>query len=280
MARCRWPGCCRSVSKAPGAQLGTDRSRTRICRGGWPGDTDLTDQACQTARIDYLDEIRRGDISRVDGVSRDPENVGRVIASLARNVSTPVSVRAIAADAGRDGRPLDVDTVGSYLASLGRLMVYEEQPAWSPHLRSRSILRKSPKRHFVDPSLAVAALGATPDRLLADFEVLGLLFESMVYRDLTVYGRANDARVFHYRDNTDLEVDMIIQTRQGDWGAFEVKLGARQVDSAATALLKFKERIDMESAGEPKILGVIVSSGYGYLRRDGVAVVPITALGP
>ena len=251
-----------------------------ICRGGWPGDMDLTDDACSTARIDYLDEIRRGDISRVDGVSRAPENVGRVLRSLARSVSTPVSARTIAADAGRDGRPLDVDTVRSYLAALSRLGVYEEQPAWSPHLRSRSLLRKSPKRHFVDPSLAAAALGATPNRLLADLEFLGLLFESMVYRDLAVYARACGADVFHYRDNTDLEVDAIIQSRQGDWCAFEVKLGGRQTDAAAAALLKFRDRIDERSTGAPKVLGVIVSSGYGYRRDDGVAVIPVTALGP
>ena len=251
-----------------------------LSRGGWPGDLNLSDQACLTARIDYLEEVRRVDIVRVDGVSRSPDNVGRVLQSLARNVATPVSGRTIAADAGGGDGPLDEDTVRGYLTALRRLMVYEEQPAWAPRLRSRSVLRRSPKRHFVDPSLAVAALGATPSRLLADLGFLGLLFESMVYRDLSIYSRVCDANVYHYRDNTNLEVDALVQNRQGDWCAFEVKLGVGQVDAAAASLLKFRERVDLAAAGEPRMLGVIVSSGYGYVRNDGIAVIPIGALAP
>jgi len=252
----------------------------QLCRGGWPGDLDLADHACLRSRIDYLEEIRRVDISRPDGVRRDADNVGRVLRSLARNLATPVSARTIAADAGGDAGPLAADTVRSYLDALRRLMICEEQPAWSPRLRSRSRLRQSPKRHFVDPSLAVAALGATPERLLDDLEYLGFLFESLVYRDLTIYSRACDASVYHYRDNTNLEIDAVIENRRGDWCAFEVKLGVGQVDRAAESLLKFRERMDLNTAGEPKVLGVIVSSGYGYMRDDGVAVIPITALGP
>ena len=253
---------------------------SHLCRGGWPGDLGLSDRACLTARIDYLEEIRRVDIVRVDGVSRNPDNVARVLRSLARNVATPVSGRTIAADAGGGDGPLDEDTVRGYLAALRRLMVYEEQPAWSPQLRSRSVLRRSPKRHFVDPSLAVAALGATPPRLLADLDFLGLLFESMVYRDLSVYSRVCDASVYHYRDNTNLEVDALVQNRWGDWCAFEVKLGAGQVDAAAASLSKFRERVDLAAAGEPRMLGVIVGSGYGHVRNDGIAVIPIGALVP
>ena len=252
----------------------------QICRGGWPGHLGLSDEACLTACVDYLEEIRRVDISRPDSVRRAPENVGRVLRSLARSVATPVSARAIAADAGGDDGPLDGDAVRSYLDSLRRLMVCEEQPAWSPRLRSRSFPRRAPKRHFVDPSLAVAALGASPARLLADLEFTGPLFESMVHRDLSVYARACDAAVYHYRDNTGLEVDAIVENRQGEWCGFEVKLGGRQIDAAAKALLKFRDRVNPEGAGPPRILGVIVGSGYGYLRDDGVAVIPIAALGP
>ena len=250
-----------------------------ICRGGWPGDLNHSVAACQTARVDYLDEIRRADISRIDGVARNPSNVGRLFRSLARNVATTVSARTLANDIGGEGRPLDRDTTRDYLAALERLMVVEAQPSWSPRLRSRSILRKSPKRHFVDPSLAAAAVGATPSRLLNDLNYLGFLFESMVYRDLSVYARACDAGVYHYRDNN-LEVDMVVQNRRGEWCAFEVKPGAGRIDAAAATLLKFRERIDLKDAGEPGVLGVIVSTGYGYKRPDGIAVIPVASLGP
>ena len=252
----------------------------QLCRGGWPGDLNLSDQACLTARADYLEEICRVDIARVDGVRRNPENVRRMLRSLARNVATTVSARTIATDAGGMNGALDGDTVRTYLDALRRLMVCEEQPAWSPPLRSRSALRNSPKRHFADPSLAAAALGATPERLLADLALFGLLFESLAHHELAVCAQACDATVRHYRDNTGLEVDAVVESRQGRWCAFEVKLGAGQVDAAAKTLLKFRERVDAARTGAPSILGVIVSSGYGYLREDGVAVLPIAALGP
>lgn len=136
------------------------------------------------------------------------------------------------------------------------------------------MLRKSSKRHFVDPSLAVAALRATPESLFKDIKLLGLLFESMVVRDLRVYARSLDARVSHYRDNTGLEVDAIVESADGSWCAFEVKLGVGQLDEAAATLLKFRERIDAEVSGEPSILGIITGTGYGYLREDGIADVP------
>ena len=273
MLRGRFDGC-------PDSRMPLPEVAAQICRGGWPGDIGRSNAVCLTARIDYLEEIRRGDIERVDGVRRDPENVGRLLRSLARNVATTVSSRAIAADAGGSDGPLDSGTVRGYLNALRRLLVYEEQPVWAPHLRSRSRLRQAPKRHFVDPSLATAALGATPERLLADLELLGVLFESLVHRDLCVYAQAHDASVYHYRDNTGLEVDMVVEDRFGAWCAFEVKLGAGQVENAAQTLLKFRDRLDLEKVGEPGTLGVIVSSGYGYIREDGVAVIPVTAMGP
>ena len=253
---------------------------TQLCRGGWPGDLRRSDRACLRARTDYLDELRRVDISRADGVRRDPEGVGRLLRSLARNVATQASASTLAKDARGDAEPLHEATVRSHLDALGRLMVYEEQTAWAPHLRSRSALRQAPKRHFMDPSLAAAALGATPARLLAEPPLLGMLFESLVYHELVVYAGAIDATVHHYRDNTGLEVDAVVQTRQGDWCAFEAKLGVGQVDAAATTLLKFKARIDETRTGPLRMLGVIIPTGYGFLREDGVAVVPLSALGP
>ena len=233
-------------------------------------------QAASEVLLDVDDNARRA----MDIVSRDPENVGRLLRSLARNVATTVSAGTLAADAGGAEGPLDADTVRSYLRALARLMVIEEQPAWSPGLRSRSLLRKSPKRHFVDPSVAVAALGASPDRLLRELDFLGFLFESMVYRDVSVYARARDAQVYHYRDNTDLEVDLVVQARAGPWCAFEVRLGGGQVDAAADALLRFRDRLDLTAVGEPGALAVVVGSGYGYRREDGVCVIPVGAFGP
>jgi hypothetical protein len=158
-------------------------------------------------------------------------------------------------------------------------MIVEDQPPWAPHLRSKSILRNASKRHFVDPSLAVAALRITPERLLKDLNLLGFLFESMVIRDLRVYAQASDARVLHYRDNTGLEVDAIVETGDGRWAAYEIKLGTGHIDAAAVSLLKFAERVDTSKCGSPTLLGVIVATGYGYMRKDGVAVIPVGALG-
>ena len=251
-----------------------------ITTGGWPGQLSLdTEQSTQAVR-GYLEEVRRVDVERVDGKRRDPQRVGRLLRSLARNVATEASATTLAADTGGAEGPISAQTVRDYLTALERLMIVENQPAWAPHLRSKSILRKSPKRHFVDPSLAVAALGTDTSRLLQDLEFLGLLFESLVIRDLRVYAQANDAHVYHYRDNTGLEVDAIVEKADGTWAAFEIKLGQGFVDQGAASLLKFADRVDTDRCGEPQTCGVIVATGYGYVRNDEVAVIPIGALGP
>ncbi len=175
---------------------------------------------------------------------------------------------------------MKADTAAEYLEALEQLMIVENQPAWAPHLRSRSVLRNTPVRHFTDPSLAAAALRASPARLLQDTKTLGLLFESMVIRDLRVYAQAADAEVYHYRDKDGLEVDAIVQAMDGRWAAFEVKLGSQRVDEGTRNLLRLAQRVDQELCGKPSMLAVIVSSGYGYMRPDGVGVIPIGALGP
>ena len=251
----------------------------RLCLGGWPGNLNKSFSAGMAAQRDYLREIQKVDIARVDGIQRNPDNVGRVIRSLSRNVATMVNAKTIAADVGGATGPLNDDTVRDYLTALRRLMILEEQPAWSTHLRSKSTLRKSPKLHLVDPSLAVAALRADPDRLMGDIRLLGFLFESLVFRDLSIHAQMSDASVYHYRDNTDLEVDAIVECQNGTWCAFEVKLGARYIDQAAASLLKFQDRVDTDKKSKPGLLGVIVSTGYGYVREDGVAVIPVGALG-
>lgn len=163
-----------------------------------------------------------------------------------------------------------------------RLLLAEPQPAWAPHLRSRSRVRGSRKFHFVDPSLAVAALGAGPEQLLADLNATGLLFESLVVRDLRIYSQPLGADVRHYRDNTGLEIDAIVTASNARWLACEIKLSSAPhiVDAAATQLRKFAQRVDTTRCGEPAALLVITAGGYGYQRPDGVSVVPIAALGP
>lgn len=251
-----------------------------ISRGGWPGLREAGLDAAMQGVADYVEEVCRTDIRAVDGVRRDPERVRRLLRSLGRNVATSAAQTTLARDATGAGEPLDEHTVGDYLRALARLFVIEDQPAWEPHLRSRAILRSSPKHHFVDPSLAVAALEADPEALVGDLNLLGLLFESLVVRDLRIYAQAEGRRVRHYRDNKGLEVDAIVEGR-GAWGAFEVKLGGeRAIEAAAANLLKFSHRIDSAKLGEPAVLGIVVATGYGYVRKDGVQVIPIGALGP
>jgi len=251
-----------------------------IARGGWPGLRGLALEPALRAVRDYLEEICRVDVSRVDEKRRDPDKVRALLRSLARNVSTHAAATTLAADTGGADGPLKDETVSGYLHTLGRLMIVEDQPAWAPHLRSRRALRSAAKRHFVDPSLAVAALRATPERLLRDMKLLGFLFESLVVRDLRVYAQAADASVLQYRDSHGVEVDAIVETADGRWAAFEVKLGAGQIEDGARSLHRFARQIDTERSGSPAALGVIVATGYGYRREDGITVIPIGVLGP
>jgi predicted AAA+ superfamily ATPase len=262
----------------PGLTL-QDLSET-LAIGGWPALQERPLKAAVRASRDYLEQVRQVDISRVGDRRRDPLRVAALLRALGRHSATEARLATLAADAaGADGG-LDERTVADYLQALERLMVIESQPAWAPHLRSRARLRRAPKRHFVDPSLALAALGAGPERLLADLEWFGLLFESLVIRDLRVLSQPLDGEVFHYRDHYGLEVDAIVQLLDGRWGAFEIKLGEAQVEQAASNLLRFARSVDDQRSGAPACLAVICGKGYAYRRADGVAVLPVGALGP
>ena len=253
-----------------------------ICRGGWPGTIgDSLNQAMGFVR-DYIDELRRTDVESVEGVRHDPAKVLRLMQSLARNTATEVKLTTLARDVSGTGENVQGRTVASYMEALRRLFVIEELPPFSPHLRSRSRLRQAPKQHFTDPSVAVAAVRSNPRQLRADLEYLGLLFESLVVRDLRIYAAPHDAELSHYRDNTDLEVDAVVQTAAGAWLPVEVKLGNTEsiIDAAAATLLKFKSRVDTAKMGEPANLLVVTATGYAYRRPDGVSVAPVGALGP
>ncbi len=271
----------RGPVQSPSTDLSVHDLAERICVGGWPGHLQSSADEAMLVNRNYVDEICRADLQRVDGVRRDPGRVHRLLQSLARNVATSASLATIARDvAGQDQPSMTGHTARSYLTGLERLMVVENQPPWAPHLRSRSRLQLSAKRHFVDPSIAAAALRAAPEHLLHDFSWFGLLFESMVIRDLRIHAQAMGARVHHYRDDTGLEVDAIVDAGPGRWAAFEIKLGLSRIDDAAHSLLKFADRVDTSRWGEPAALGVIVERGYGYVRPDGVSVIPLGTLGP
>ena len=251
-----------------------------LCRGGWPGQLDLPLPEVQQNLRSYLSEVARTDVGRLAGSpSHNPGGVERLLRSLARNTATEARDSTLAADA--EPEPLHRHSVREYLEALRRLFVIEEQPAWSVRLRSRAVLRKSPKRHFVDPSLAAAALGADPDRLMSDPSTLGLLFESLVVRDLRVLGQPLGAQVTHLRDAAGQEADAVIDCPDGRRLIAEIKLGGTDaVDAAAQSLRRLAANLPDDGPGGPPALVVITAMGYGYTRDDGVRVVPITVLGP
>ena len=252
----------------------------RICIGGWPSFAGRPVEEAQRAMRAYLNEISSMDIQHVSGVSHNPSRVQRVLQSVARNVATRASNATIAADVGGSDGPIDPETVAQYLQTLERLMIIEDLPAWAPELRSRARVRSASARHFADPCLAVAALKASPAKLLKDLNFLGLLFESLVVRDLRVYIQSLGGRLLQYRDSDNLEVDIILETDEGNWAAVEVKLGVNQIDDGAETLVKFSKKIDTKSCGAPAFMAVVTATGYGYRREDGIYVLPIGSLKP
>ncbi|QOR71721.1 ATP-binding protein [Ruania alkalisoli] len=248
-----------------------------LVRGGWPSVQGASLADARTEIQHYVDLLAEVDISAVSDRRRDPNRVRQLLRSLARGSATESSISTLASDVVESGDVLAWETVVDYLDALARLMVVEDVPAWSQHLRSSATLRKAPKRHFVDPSLAVAALGAGPEALMRDLNFTGQLFESLVVRDLRVYGQRHGIRVFHARDSSGREADAVLQRRDGAWMAVEIKLGPGAVDDAANSLLRFAENVD-ERTGQ--FLGLLVITGWGLAHRrdDGVQVVPLTAL--
>jgi len=252
----------------------------RIVVGGWPALVRRDPVDALVATQGYLDETCRVDLGRLEGPRHDPEHVARVLRSLARNTASEVSARTVATDVAGADSSIDYHTVLAYVRALARVFVVEDLPAWAPELRSRGVLRSSVKRHFVDPSLAAAALGAGVDRLLADPETLGFLFESLVVRDLRIYGQAIGATVSHYREAKGAEADAILEMRDGRWAALEVKLGQGEIDRAAATLLRVIDHVDTDRHGRPSFTAVVTGWGYSYRRPDGVMVIPIGALAP
>lgn len=251
-----------------------------LCRGGWPRHLGQPVSRCQTLLRAYLQEVARADIPRLERTRHHPEGVLRLLVSLSRNVATTAGSAGLSRDVAGDDAPSQ-RTVADYLGALRRVFVVEDLPAWPTHLRSRARLRSSPKRHFVDPSLAAAALRAGPERLWREPSSLGQMFESLAVRDLRIYAEANDTAVYHYRDSNGHELDAVVESGDGRWLAVEVKLGAAQrLDEAARSLTRACAQVDTTKVGEPAKKIVLTPSGYGYERPDGVTVLPLTALGP
>lgn len=252
----------------------------RICIGGWPALLDASSQDAGRWLRDYLNQIVLVDIQGLGVRRRDPENIRRLLNSLARNVGTAARVTALAKDVGGAEGPVGRPTVYSYLDSLSRLRLIEDSPAWAPHMRSATPLQSSPTRYFIDPSLAVAALGQGSAQMLGDLNATGLFFENLVVRDVRIYAQKLGGQVHHWRDQNQNEVDVVVTLPDGRWGAFEVKMNPTETDKASAALLSFAEKVDQRKAGPPAALGVITSTGFAYRRPDGVTVLPIGTLGP
>ena len=248
-----------------------------ICKGGWPLSYRLETTAALEHNQDYLEEVTRGEIA-TNG-SFDPSRMGRLLLSLSRNVSTSVALNTLRDDVDET---MDTRTISTYLDILRRIHVLEEQMPYAFHARSRSQLRVKPKLFLCDPSLAVAATKSTPKTLTSDLEFLGLLFESMVIRDLTVYAQANDANLYFYRDGNGLEVDAIVEDSRGNWLAIEVKLGGTElIESATKSLIRYQNlAISRDQTPPSKMIVITATPEYAMDREDGIAVVPITCLGP
>lgn len=253
----------------------------RTIKGGWPASQDLPLREAHKYARSYLDQIARLDVAGLEGTRHDPTKVAALLRSVARTAASEATMTTLAADAGGDGGPLHRDTVARYLDALRRVFVIEEQEAWDIKLRSRAPLRTAPKRHLTDSSLTTAALGiAAPDRLLRDPETLGFVIESLAVQQLRAYADPVDAEVKHFRSKAGHEVDAIVEQADGSWAAFEIKLGAGLIETAAASLQRFSRSIDTSRSVPPASLAVLIPTGPSYMRDDGIAVISLTTLGP
>ena len=248
-----------------------------LCRGGWPAMLQFDLPSCLTYCRAYIEETARTEVP--DTVSFDPMRMRKLFVSIARNIATDVPITTLQKDVNAK---IQSRTITNYLNILQRLHVVEMLLPYSTHLRSRAHLRLTPKRHFCDPSLAVAALRTNPTRLKSDLKYLGFLFESLVVRDLKVYSEGSDAGVYFYRDNTGLEIDAVVEKADGTWIPIEVKLGGEKlIESAAQNLKRFVNKVDKNKVTAPAAMLVIVATPtYSYTRPDGVTVLSIASLGP
>ena len=251
------------------------------CRGGWPQAIDMPQDIALDQAIDYYEAVVRSDINRVDGINKNPDKIRRFMRSYARNQGEQVANTIIARDVFENNEvEISDETVATYLDALKKIFVIEEMPAWNPNLRSKTAIRTSNTRYFVDPSIAVAALGIGPNDLINDLKTFGFIFETLCVRDLRVYADSLNGDVFHYRDKDGQECDAVIHLRNGKYGLIEIKLGGdKLIEDGANNLKKMESKIDLEKMGKPSFLMVLIGVGdYAYRRSDGIYIVPIGCL--
>lgn len=253
-----------------------------ICRGGWPKSLQKkTEKAALTQATEYYKAITNSDISRVDNIRRDEERAKRIMRSYARHQGTQASIATILADiAANEPENVSDETINAYLSALRKIFVIEDMPAWNPNLRSKTAVRTSETRYYVDPSIGVAALGLGPNDLIEDLNTCGLFFETMCIRDLRVYADALGGTVYHYRDKNGLECDAVVHLRNGSYGLIEIKLGGEKlIEDGAKTLTALSNIIDTTRMKAPAFRMVLTGTGdFAYKRTDGIYVVPIGCL--
>lgn len=263
------------------SNLDLDRLTFLICRGGWPESVDMDDDVALDQAFDYIDAVIRNDMSRVDNIRRDPQKVRMLLRSYARNQGTQISQASISADiSSNDTEGVSEETVSEYLQALRKLYVIEDMKAWNPNLRSKTAIRTSDTRYFVDPSLAAASLRIGPQDLINNLNTTGFFFEALAVRDLRVYAESLDGDVYHYKDNLDNECDVVIHLRDGRYALLEVKLGGeRLIDEGVRTLKDVLRRIDTDKMGKPAFMAIITGTErYAYRRDDGIIILPLGAL--
>ena len=263
------------------AEMDVDRMAYLVCRGGWPQTLKMKDRASLLQARNYVDAVCNSDITRVDGVGRNPALAHLLMRSYSRHQGGQVPVSTIVADLKENyNTEVSEATVASYINALKKIFVVEDMPAWCPNLRSKTAIRTSDTRYFVDSSIAAASLGIGPKDLLADFNTYGLLFETLAVRDLRVYAEALDGYVSHYRDRNGLECDAVVHLRNGKYGLVEVKIGGDTlIEEGVKNLKNLSQKIDTDRMNEPSFMMVLTAIGdYAFRRSDGVWIVPIAAL--
>lgn len=263
------------------SSLNIERLAFLVCRGGWPQAIEMRDEIALDQATDYYEAVVHSDINRADNVHKNPDKVRRFMRSYARNQGSQIPNTVIAQDvSGSDEMSISEETVASYVNALQKIFVIEDMPSWNPNLRSKTAIRSSNTRYFVDPSIAAAALGIGPDDLINDLKTFGFLFETLCIRDLRVYADALNGEVYHYRDKDGQECDAVIHLRNGKYGLVEIKLGGEKlIEEGAKSLKSMAAKIDTDKMSDPSFLMVLTGTGdYAYLRQDGVYVIPIGCL--